>query len=234
MAPIFAAQAQRLDEQATAQKLMSRELETLRTGFSSIQNLFQNQTDNLSPDASNADETRIPLLLPANSSATNPSHPSVFPFPPMNPETHHEESPYSSPHHHLLHLHESLRDEVARITSTLSDLEGRNSMERLNDNLRIRDEMAYLGARVEGLGRQVQWLTSAQLMRRQQGSGRGEGGGEAGGVGEVVSAVGEVMRGVRGVVGGGAGSEGSGEGPVAQGRAAPMRRGASEEGRTKL
>lgn len=237
MAPIFAAQTQRLDEQATAQKLMTKELDLLRSGFSHIQDLLHPTSTDLSPDISSADETRIPLLQAHHQSNTSYHQADqAFPFPiPLTSTENPQSSPYTSPHHHLLSLHESLRDEVSRVTTALSDLDGRQSMERLNDNLRIRDEMAYLGARVEGLGRQVCWLTNAQLMRRQGQSGGGGGGSGEGGEGSAgagveaaVSAVGAAVNGIRGAMGGGEGSAGAG-------RTAPgMRRGASEEGRTKL
>ena len=154
-------------------------------------------------------------------------------------------APYVSPAHHLLSLHENLREEMSRISTALSELDARHSMSAMNESLRSREEMSYLGAQVGGLQRQVHWLTSAQLQR-QQGSGGGGrstpggtavgpsgGGGISGdvsagaGVEAAVSAVSTAATALRGaarVVSVGQGS--------AQGQ--PMRRRASEEGRTKL
>lgn len=146
--------------------------------------------------------------------------------------------PYTSPLHHLLSMHESLRDEMGRISSALSELDGRHSMQILNENLRIREEISYIGAQVGGLQRQVHWLTSSQLQRQQIGRSPTPGApgpsttisdaGAGAGVEAAVSAVGTAATALRGAarmvnVGGREGREGM-----------PMRRGTSEEGRTKL
>lgn len=71
----------------------------------------------------------------------------------------------ASPTQHLLSLHESLRDEVTRIAGALHDLDGRHSMLMLNENLRLKEDMAFLNAQVSGLGGQVGWLTNAVMAR---------------------------------------------------------------------
>lgn len=75
---------------------------------------------------------------------------------------------YASPVQHLLSLHESLRDEVTRLASALHDLDGRHSMLILNENLRLKEDMAFLNAQFSGLGRQVSWLTSARFQSHNQ------------------------------------------------------------------
>lgn len=150
------------------------------------------------------------------------SLPSPFPNNTSNDQA--DNNPYASPLHHLLSMHESLRAELSRTSAALAELDGRHSMQILNENLRMREDVAYLGAQVQGVGRQVQWLTSAQLQRFQPRGGRErereeEGGSSAGagaGVEAAVRAVGEAVQGVRR--------------PLGQG----VRRGTSEEGRTKL
>ncbi|PNS18464.1 hypothetical protein CAC42_6281 [Sphaceloma murrayae] len=83
----------------------------------------------------------------------------ILPFnPPPEPEP-----ANLTPYTHLLSLHESLRAEVSRISTALTDLDGRHSMMILNENLRLKEELAYLGGQVGGLGRQVGWLTSRRL-----------------------------------------------------------------------
>jgi hypothetical protein len=77
-------------------------------------------------------------------------------------------APYTSPFHHLLSMHEALREEVNRTSTALADLDGRHSVQILNENIRMRDEIAYVGAQVAGLQRQVTWLTSDRLQRLQQ------------------------------------------------------------------
>lgn len=143
--------------------------------------------------------------------------------------------PYASPLHHLLSMHESLRDEMARISSALSELDGRHSMQVLNENLRTREEITYLGAQLGGVQRQVHWLTSAQLQRQHGRNSPAAAGssssamsdaGAGAGVEAAVSAVSTAATALRGAarmvnVGG-------------NGSGLMMRRGTSEEGRTKL
>lgn len=156
----------------------------------------------------------------------------------LPPPTSH--GPYTSPIHHLLSMNESLRDEVTRISAAMSELDGRQSMQTLNENLRTREEIAYLGGQVAGMSRQVHWLTSAQLQRQQgrgtrtpDGSNRefGDTAGASAGAGveaavNAVANAASALRGAARIVSGAAGSS--------SGRDGMARRGTSEEGRTKL
>lgn len=193
--------------------------------------------------------SRSPASLPPSRQAPGPPGPRpadlpqpfttdfdmASPFPPPAAN-----GPYVSPLHHLLSMHESLRDEMSRMSSALQELDGRHSMQTLNENLRTREEITYLGAQVAGLSRQMHWLTSAQLQRQQPqqqqggsrpgpsthssavgGAGSGDGSDIAGagaGVEAAVNTAATALRGAARVVN------------VGQG----MRRGLSEEGRTKL
>ncbi|KAK4494686.1 hypothetical protein PRZ48_014042 [Zasmidium cellare] len=275
LAPVLAAQSERLDQQESAQKDMARKIDVLEKGFTTMQSiLFPHQDD---PDATSANPSSIPLLeghngfqtdgnititppeeftedqlLPADHSHSPPtrqgrsrrsttSHipipeppgprrtdlPEPFspgfdlasPFPP--PTT--TNGPYTSPLHHLLSMHEALREEMSRVNSALQELDGRHSMQILNENLRTREEITYMGAQVAGLSRQVHWLTSVQLQRQSRsatpGGAAGGGSGEAGP--SVEQAISSAVRGAARIVS--AGREGM-----------AMRRGHSEEGRTKL
>lgn len=234
LAPVLNAQRERMDEQEAAQKLMSRKIEVLESGFVAMQNILDGTHDNLNQDS--AEESRVPSLpelrrhsvltvgttlaspsdydfpRPPSSARLQPGSPTSTiqtmhtaignsspprrappeppgsrptdlpvpmspdfdlpsPFPPPSAN-----GPYASPLHHLLSMHENLRDEMTRISTTLQDLEGRHSMQILNENLRTREEIAYLGGQVAGMSRQVHWLTSSQLQR-QQGRGTPTGGG---------------------------------------------------------
>ncbi|KAM3424675.1 hypothetical protein BST61_g6662 [Cercospora zeina] len=147
------------------------------------------------------------------------------PFPP--PATN---GPYASPLHHLLSMHESLRDEMSRINTALSEVDGRHQMQTLNENLRTREEISYLTAQVAGLSRQVHWLTSAQLQRQTR-SGTPGSSGEAGS--SVGAAISSAVQGAARMVSGSAGATNAaprepGMPPM------PVRRGTNEEGRTKL
>ena len=164
------------------------------------------------------------------------------PFPQSN-----SDGPYTSPLHHLLSMHENLREEMTRISTALQELDGRHSMQILNENLRNREEIAYLGGQVAGMNRQVHWLTSTQLQRQQGGSsprapsasggGRREHGdaadpgsssaGASSGVQVAVNAMSTAATALRGA------ARVVNVGP--QSPTSPnMRRGMSEEGRTKL
>lgn len=161
------------------------------------------------------------------------------------------DGPYTSPLHHLLSMHENLREEMARISTALQELDGRHSMQILNENLRNREEIAYLGGQVAGMNRQVHWLTSTQLQRQQGGGansprapssstmGRREHGDAADSAGSTVaggssgvqvavnamSTAATALRGAARVVN---------VGPQSPTSPQAMRRGISEEGRTKL
>lgn len=134
-------------------------------------------TDNMSQTPSTAPlETRMHGTLPFMSSIDTATHQPVSPF---NHNAHSvpvsgsgTEPASLTPYTHLLSLHESLRDEVSRVSGALTDLEGRHSMMILNENLRLKEELAYLGGQVGGLGRQVGWLTSVRLQDEGQ-RGRG-------------------------------------------------------------
>ncbi|SMY27891.1 unnamed protein product [Zymoseptoria tritici ST99CH_1A5] len=260
LAPVLAAQAEKIGSQEAAQRQMSRKLEVLENGFFSMQSILYPRLDD--PDRSSADSTSIPMLYRTssegeeavftpqpdlttwrddrtyrrrNDSTTSMPGDHIFttdfdlasPFPPPAAD-----SPYASPLHHLLSMHEALREEMSRLSTSLQELEGRTQMQSLNENLRTREEITYVGAQVAGLARQVHWLTSAQLQR-QGGTGRSGTPGAEGSVGEAISSA---VRGAARIVGastnaaapaGSTAAAGSSNGMV-------MRRGPSEEGRTKL
>lgn len=270
LAPVLAAQTQRMDEQEAAQKQMSRKLDVMENGFASMHSiLYPRSMEN--PDETSADPSSIPLLHghgsededfdeetvapltgnievgfapsePARASnrATGSDRPSrappevpgprptdipepfspdfdlASPFPPPAAN-----GPYVSPLHHMLSMHESLRDEMSRINSALQELDGRHSMQILNENMRTREEITYMGAQIGGLSRQVHWLTSAQLQRQSRTPTPG-----AAGTSDMAAAGSSVEAAINSAVRGAARMVGSGS-PA-------MRRGPSEEGRTKL
>ncbi|CAK1357975.1 unnamed protein product [Cercospora beticola] len=144
------------------------------------------------------------------------------PFPP--PATN---GPYASPLHHLLSMHESLRDEMSRISTALSEVDGRHQMQTLNENLRTREEISYLTAQVAGLSRQVHWLTSAQLQRQTRSATPGSSGEAGPSVGAAISSA---VQGAARMVSGGAAAAPREPGMPPM----PVRRGTNEEGRTKL
>ncbi|KAI9773987.1 MAG: hypothetical protein M1839_001938 [Geoglossum umbratile] len=76
--------------------------------------------------------------------------------------------PFSSPTHHLLSLHESLRTEVDHLAANLSDLEAKQSMMLMNESLRTNEELAGVRAAIGAIRMQVQWLMSQRLQSGRQ------------------------------------------------------------------
>ncbi|KAK4574511.1 hypothetical protein LTR86_001352 [Recurvomyces mirabilis] len=285
-----------MDEQEAAQKLLSRKLEVLETGFGVMQGILYPKVSVEADDLA-ADESRIPFLDNSASERTLPPHhqrmfsgdssadalsPFDFPVPPTSrpssaapgvarraspiglppsesaaalrqhdpfeayttdydltspgfPPPSTSGGPYVSPLHHLLSMHESLRDEMSRVNSALQELDGRHSMQTLNENLRTREEISYLGAQLAGLSRQVHWLTSTQLQRQSRsatpsavaGSSSEMAGTSVEAAVNAVSTAATALRGAARMVS-------VGQGQSSSGSHGPMRRENSAEGRTKL
>ena len=79
-----------------------------------------------------------------------------------------DSAPFDSTAAHLLSLHESLREEVERVSAAVSELDGKSSMMIMNESLRIKDEMAYTNAVLGNLRTQLQWLVSSRLQTQQR------------------------------------------------------------------
>ncbi|KAF2460947.1 hypothetical protein BDY21DRAFT_135839 [Lineolata rhizophorae] len=84
-----------------------------------------------------------------------------------------------APTQHLLSLHESLREELARQQAALADLEARTTVMILNEGLRAKEDMAHTNAAIGAIRMQMHWLMSANA-RFAQGGGAGGGRGTAG------------------------------------------------------
>lgn len=78
-----------------------------------------------------------------------------------------EEPPFESATHHLLSLHESLREEVDRVSTAVADLDARSSMMILNESLRLKEDMAHTNAAITSMRAHLQWLMSARLQQVQ-------------------------------------------------------------------
>ncbi|KAF2157290.1 hypothetical protein K461DRAFT_273441 [Myriangium duriaei CBS 260.36] len=226
LAPFFEAQAKRLHDVEEQQELMTRKVQVLEGGFKSVEEILQRSADSLPPP-------------PARSSSPTSDLPSLSSLPPTTAASEallipdyslpSETAGFTSPYTHLLSLHESLRDELSRLSSALSDLDARHSMLILNENLRLKDELAYFAGQVGGLGRQVGWLTSVRL---QQGYGP-----QADRTGSPAQAAVAAARGLARAVGvageepGTSAAAAAGAGPTSPVR---MGRRLTDEGRTKL
>lgn len=76
--------------------------------------------------------------------------------------------PFDSTAHHLLSLHESLREEVSRVSAAVSELDAKASMMVMNESLRLKDELSHANAAIGGLRHQLQWLVSARVQNEQR------------------------------------------------------------------
>lgn len=76
--------------------------------------------------------------------------------------------PFNSTSHHLLCLHESLREEVNRVSVTVSEIDARASMMVMSESLRAKEDFAYTNAAIGGMRAQLHWLVNARLQDQQR------------------------------------------------------------------
>ncbi|EEP75526.1 predicted protein [Uncinocarpus reesii 1704] len=69
---------------------------------------------------------------------------------------------------YLLSIHESLREEVSELTHALSDLDARANMTIMNENLRLREDMAHISAGLNTVRMQVHMLINSFLHQGQR------------------------------------------------------------------
>lgn len=69
-------------------------------------------------------------------------------------------SPFESPTQHLLSLHEDLRANVDKLSTTIAELEARQNLLLTNENLRTREELAGVRGAIGTLRAQVYWLVN--------------------------------------------------------------------------
>ena len=73
---------------------------------------------------------------------------------------------------HLLALHETLREEVNRVSNAIAALDAKTSTMILNESLRHKDEMAYTNGAIGSVRMQVQWLMSSRQANQTANRGR--------------------------------------------------------------
>jgi len=76
--------------------------------------------------------------------------------------------PFDSTAHHLLCLHESLREEVSRVSAAVSEFDAKASMMVMNERLRAKEDLAHTDAAIGGMRMQLHWLMSARLQNQQR------------------------------------------------------------------
>lgn len=136
---------QRIDNQEIAIKSLRYKNSLLENGFANIQTL-------LPPlDVSPALDSVSKMAPPAAESASHPAEEL-------------DSAPFDSATHHLLSLHESLREELDRVCSAVAELDARSSLMIMNESLRLKEDMAHTNAVIGSMRMQLQWLTSARLQ----------------------------------------------------------------------
>jgi hypothetical protein len=150
LAPYLSAQQQRQDEQDQARHLLEKRLQSLQQDMEEYRTVPQQEKRVSAP-------REEPSYFPNNLADFELSDFQDF-------------EPHASPTQHLLSLHENLREEVSRQANTIHEVDTRLSMMLLNENMRLKDELAYQGAQLSALMRQVGWLTNARLQSTQSNS----------------------------------------------------------------
>ena len=171
LSPFLEAQNARLEDHAAALKHLKRKNTIYQASLTNMQEFL------------GLNGTNSPPSLPLGP-ASSPSAPA----------------PFDSTAAHLLSLHESLREEVSRVSNTIAELDAKTSTMVINESLRNKEDMAHTNAVLTNLRVQLQWLMSSKLQSQQRAAVlrtqspaeagpsalAGSGNGSAGGAGGVV------------------------------------------------
>ncbi|EUC50214.1 hypothetical protein COCMIDRAFT_1172 [Bipolaris oryzae ATCC 44560] len=170
MAPHFREQQARIERNEARMEPLTRKVGILEDGLTNITNYLY---------PANGNDTSFPVTDPLNANDTDPQAPTPdfrlppASFPPVPPTTdgNAAQPPFDSQVHHLLTLHDSLREEVSRIANALTDLDGRTNMMIINESQRTKDEMLHVNAAISNMRMHLQWVVSATLQQRSNAAG---------------------------------------------------------------
>jgi hypothetical protein len=165
MAPHFREQQARIERNEARMEPLTRKVGILEDGLSNI-------TSCLYP--ANGNDASFPVTDPLDPNDTAPDFrlpPASFPPVPPGNESTPAQPPFDSQVHHLLTLHDSLREEVSRIANALTDLDGRTNMMIINESQRSKDEMLHVNAAISNMRMHLQWVVSATLQQRSSAAG---------------------------------------------------------------
>jgi hypothetical protein len=170
MAPHFREQQARIERNEARMEPLVRKVGILEDGLTNITNMLYPAnasdasfpvTDPLDPNDSDAlARTSEFNLPPASYPPVAPSHEGT----PAQP-------PFDSQVHHLLTLHDSLREEVSRISNAMTELEGRANMMVFNESQRVKEDMLRTNAVISNMRMHIQWLMSSHLHNRTNSAG---------------------------------------------------------------
>jgi len=170
MAPHFREQQARIERNEARMEPLTRKVGILEDGLANITNYLY---------PSNGNDASFPVTDPLDANDTDPQAPTTdfrlppASFPPVAPgsENNPAQPPFDSQVHHLLTLHDSLREEVSRIANALTDLDGRTNMMIINESQRSKDEMLHVNAAISSMRMHLQWVVSATLQQRSNAAG---------------------------------------------------------------
>jgi len=143
--PTIQAMGQRMSEQETAIKHLKRKISLHEDGLLSMRETLAASCSGLPQFAVEADAHGSTMAVPAHRLSEAP--------------------PFESATHHLLSLHESLREELDRVSMAVTELDARSSVTIINESLRLKEEMAHTNAVITSMRANVQWLMSARLQQ---------------------------------------------------------------------
>ncbi|KAH7114382.1 hypothetical protein B0J11DRAFT_135317 [Dendryphion nanum] len=168
MAPFFREQQARVERTEARLEPMSRKVGILEDGLSNITNMLYpaNGNDSSFPVTNPLDPNNSDSFSPSPLVPTPDFHLPPASFPPVAQTNEQSQPPFDSQAHHLLTLHESLRDEVTRIANALTDVEGRTSLMIMNESQRAKEDMLHTNAAINSMRMQLHWLMSATLQQR--------------------------------------------------------------------
>ena len=167
MAPHFREQQARIERNEARLEPLTRKVGILEDGLTNITNYLY---------PANGNDASFPVTDPLDpNDAQAPTPDFRLPpasFPPAGSENNNNaQPPFDSQVHHLLTLHDSLREEVSRIANALTDLDGRTNMMIINESQRSKDEMLHVNAAISNMRMHLQWVVSATLQQRSNAAG---------------------------------------------------------------
>ena len=153
--PYMLSLTSRMEDQEATSATLRRKNVLLEESFAALQNLLAEPATASSEPTSGNPPSQVPSQVPSQRSPGS-SHIS-------------EAAPFDSATHHMLSLHESLREELDRVSAAISEVDGRTSMTILNETMRIREDLTHVNAVISSMRMQLQWLTSARLQAQPRG-----------------------------------------------------------------
>jgi hypothetical protein len=170
MAPHFREQQARIERSEARMEPLIRKVGILEDGLSNITNMLYpaNSSDASYPVTDPLDPNDADALESASDFSAAPAS---FPQVAQDNENAQAQPPFDSQVHHLLTLHDSLREEVSRITNAMTELEGRANMMVFNESTRVKEEMLRTNTAINSMRMQLHWLMSSHLHNRTTAAG---------------------------------------------------------------